>query len=348
MESRFQDFVSPQQVKVLDAIEELQSCGINKTIPLLQIIICGEEFSSKSSLLAALSGIPFASRSTRFPVEIVLQRAPRALADVRIIPHSSRSVEEQKKLASFSPSNIALDDACYVQNLLEKATKAMSLPTSEDAPAKDVLRICINGPQCPFLKLVDFPEFSSSDLAASSSNEAIIQNMAHGYVKDHPSIILEVISKGREDMLQNGVNNGQAKIDFELNTSGVIKKPEKFCAAPSRKSRYFKMTKDELEKSFLDWHIVYTDSSTAGKSGSQNQNEDSEAKYFHRSTLACLTPSRFDKGLSRLISGIQAISSQQMKLTLRPMINELAEELVICEKKLTELGPERQTDEQQV
>lgn len=347
MEFRLQDLVSPQQAKVLDAIEELQSCGINKAIPSLQVIVGGEKCAGKSSLLAALSGIPFASRSTRFPVEIVLQRVPRAVTNVRIIPHSSRSVEEQKKLATFSPSIIALDDASHLQNLFNEAAKAMDLSTSEDALAKDILRFSIKGPQCPHLKLIDLPGFNSSE-TAPNSNEASIQKVVQGYLKDHPSIVLAVVSTETDYKLQNVVNWGQAVPNFERNAMGVITKPDKLCLARSRGKKYLKMVQDELVKFDLGWQIVYTACSAGGTPGSQKHNEESEAKYFHHSIWAGAKSSRFDMGISTLVSRIQDISSQKMKHALRPLIDELAEELDVCEKKLTDLGPERQTEEQQV
>lgn len=66
---------SQEKLHLLNAVDALRCQGISHYISLPQIIICGDQSSGKSSVLEAISGVPFPVESnvcTRFPTELVL------------------------------------------------------------------------------------------------------------------------------------------------------------------------------------------------------------------------------------------------------------------------------------
>ena len=69
---------------LLDLVDELRSLGIEQDLPLPQIAVMGDQSSGKSSVLEALSGVPFPRGTglvTRCPCQLTMKRtadgAPR-------------------------------------------------------------------------------------------------------------------------------------------------------------------------------------------------------------------------------------------------------------------------------
>ena len=70
---------SADQRNVLNIVDSLRECGIDDIVPLPQLVVCGDQSSGKSSVLEAITEIPFPRREnlcTRFATEIVLRRLP--------------------------------------------------------------------------------------------------------------------------------------------------------------------------------------------------------------------------------------------------------------------------------
>ena len=60
------DFLRPPEklTKLLEAINELRVFDVYHELELPQLVVCGEQSSGKSSVLEAISGIPFPRAST--------------------------------------------------------------------------------------------------------------------------------------------------------------------------------------------------------------------------------------------------------------------------------------------
>lgn len=88
---------SEDQLDLLDSVDCLRSQGISHYVSLPQIIVCGDQSSGKSSVLEAISGVSFPTKSnlcTRFPTELVLRKTSHIGVSVSIVPHYSRSESE--------------------------------------------------------------------------------------------------------------------------------------------------------------------------------------------------------------------------------------------------------------
>ncbi|QSS63441.1 hypothetical protein I7I51_00499 [Histoplasma capsulatum] len=53
---------SSDELDLVDAIDKLRSQGISHYVSLPQLIVCGDQSSGKSSVLDAISGIPFPTK----------------------------------------------------------------------------------------------------------------------------------------------------------------------------------------------------------------------------------------------------------------------------------------------
>jgi hypothetical protein len=63
----------------IDLIDTLRAQGVHEDLPLPQIAVMGDQSSGKSSVLEALSGVPFPRGTglvTRCPTQLIMKRTP--------------------------------------------------------------------------------------------------------------------------------------------------------------------------------------------------------------------------------------------------------------------------------
>jgi GTPase SAR1 family protein len=134
----------------MDLVDRLRRAGLSSVLQLPQIVVCGDQSSGKSSVLEAITEIPFPRKEnlcTRFATEIIMRRDVESAIFCKINPHDDRSDEEKKKLRKFSKS---IKDFSELPALIEDATKVMGLDQHK-AFSRDVLSIEICGPNRPQL-----------------------------------------------------------------------------------------------------------------------------------------------------------------------------------------------------
>lgn len=64
---------SADQRKVMDIVDKLRRTGLNGIVELPQLVVCGDQSSGKSSVLEAITEIPFPRKEnlcTRFATEV--------------------------------------------------------------------------------------------------------------------------------------------------------------------------------------------------------------------------------------------------------------------------------------
>lgn len=151
-----------EQRTIMDVVDKLRRTGLSSVLQLPQLVVCGDQSSGKSSVLEAITEIPFPRKEklcTRFATEIVLRRENTASITTKITPDKARPKEEQEKLGAFQKP---LTDFAQLPDLIDEATKLMGLNANngetgtldeETAIAfrKDVLSIEITGPGRPQL-----------------------------------------------------------------------------------------------------------------------------------------------------------------------------------------------------
>lgn len=59
MNPSLEDLQSDDQRRVLDTVSKVRKCGLDTVLSLPQIVVCGDQSSGKSSVLEALTEIPF-------------------------------------------------------------------------------------------------------------------------------------------------------------------------------------------------------------------------------------------------------------------------------------------------
>ncbi len=152
--SALKELGSSEPQSLLDEIDSLRLQGISEFVFLPQIVVCGDQSSGKSSVLEAISGVPFPRSDTlctRVATEVILRPAPTAGATVSIVPNQDDSDADRSRLLTFKESLQGLDQ---FPDLVEKAKAVMGISAGR-AFSKHVLRVEISGPKMPKLTLVD-------------------------------------------------------------------------------------------------------------------------------------------------------------------------------------------------
>jgi GTPase SAR1 family protein len=149
---------SSQQSLILDTITQLRKCGLDGVLSLPQLVVCGDQSAGKSSVLEALTEIPFPRNDnscTRFATEIVLRRATTKSLTVKVVPDGTRNATDRNAIQGVSAS---ITEFSELPSLIDKAKAIMGIgETGSRAFSKDVLSIEIEGPRHPQLTIVDLP-----------------------------------------------------------------------------------------------------------------------------------------------------------------------------------------------
>jgi hypothetical protein len=141
---------SSQQRELMDLVDRLRRAGLSTLLQLPQIVVYRDQSSGKSSVLEAITEIPFPRKEnlcTRFATDISLRRDMEDSIICKINPDEGRSVEEIDCLRGFSKT---ISDFNDLPSLIDEATEIMGLGPLK-AFSRDVLSIEICGPSRPQL-----------------------------------------------------------------------------------------------------------------------------------------------------------------------------------------------------
>ena len=193
--SRLDSLQASEQLYLLDEIDKLRLQGISEFVFLPQLIVCGDQSSGKSSVLEAISGIPFPRKDnlcTRFATELILWKSRTSSTSVSIVPSRDRPEPEYQKLCGFSEKLESLDD---LPTLIDRAKLAMGVSDTGSAFSKDVLRVEVSGPAKPHLTIVDLPRLIHSENKQQSADDVkLVSQLVLSYMENPRTIILAVVS----------------------------------------------------------------------------------------------------------------------------------------------------------
>lgn len=254
---------SPEYRKVLDIISRLRVSGLSSIFPLPQIVVCGDQSSGKSSVLEALTEVPFPHHEdlcTRFVTQIVMRSSYSQSIKVRIIPDSERSKPMKAQLEAFGGE---ISDFKKFPQLVADATKAMGLkPVSSakratQAFTRDVLSVEISGPNRPQLTLVDTPGIiQSSTKTATEEDVVIIQKLVDDYIKQERTIILAVVSAKNDPANQTILQKARTYDPKGQRTLGIITKPDCLPVDSPDEKLWLDVARNKNVEFALGWHLL--------------------------------------------------------------------------------------------
>lgn len=241
----------------LDAIDSLRSEGASHYVSLPQLIVCGDQSSGKSSVLEAISGIPFPTNNslcTRFATELILRRTSTVDLSISIVPSRNRSAAEHRRLSEFRKSLTNFDE---LPILIEKAKELMGISTTSSAFSNDILRVVMSGPTQQQLTIVDLPGLihSATELQ-TSADVALVKSMVESYMANPRSIILAVVSAKNHYANQIVIKLAKDIDSKGHRTLGIITKPDTLPVGSKMEVACANLARNQVIEFRLGWHVL--------------------------------------------------------------------------------------------
>ncbi|KAH4065585.1 hypothetical protein HBI64_124770 [Parastagonospora nodorum] len=337
---------STNERRVLDVVDKLRRIGLNGTIELPQLVVCGDQSSGKSSVLEAITEIPFPRKAglcTRFATEIVLRRQPTSSVTIKINASKLRSTAEQQKLAAFTKT---IADLSELPQVIEDATVVMGLRKIGESAAfsRDVLSIEICGPDRPQLTLVDLPGLiHSATKASTDADKDLIFGLVEEYMENPRTIVLAVVS-AKNDAANQIILNLIKKMDpTGSRTLGIITKPDYIQGAGDQQFWFDLALNKEV---FLKrgWHMVKNRTEEEMHLSFQQRNE-AERTFFNKDRFKDLP--RPSVGIETLRVRLSNLLLAHLTQELPSLKKEMEEKLKTTLGELHDLGDRRETPQEQ-
>lgn len=344
--STLEEFQTTEQRILLDTISHVRKCGLDSILSLPQIVVCGDQSAGKSSVLEALTEIPFPRNDnlcTRFATEISLRREPVDKITVKIVPDSSRPEHEKQNIKAFSQSITTFADLPIV---IDAAMTVMGISGSDDASstsafAKDTLSIDIDGPNRPQLTLVDIPGLIQTSTKGVSDNDVeIVKEITDYYISQPRTICLAVVS-ATNDAANQGILQQVRKFDpLGERTLGVITKPDKLEAGSGSEKKFLELARNEDVFFQLGWHVI-KNRKFEERNFSFEERNTSETNFFRSSSFRTLPQETC--GIDTLRTRLSHLLYGHVKNELPRLMGDLEVALESFESELEPLGDSRST-----
>lgn len=332
---------------LLDIIDNLRSQGVSHYVDLPEIIVCGDQSAGKSSVLEAISGMPFPTKDglcTRFATELVLRRSPEVNTKVSITPGESRFGEDKESLENWQPkASIDKEGLGYVT---DEAKHVMAQSTCAGEFYEDILRIELTGPRQPHLTMVDLPGlFRRGNKEQSDDDVDIVRGMVERYMARPRSIILTVVSAKYEYVLQEVTLMAKRADPEGLRTMGLITKPDTLDVGSESESYFVHLARNLEEELRLGWHVL-KNRKFEERDVTSAERDAIEGEFFSQGLWASIDPQHC--GVAALRLRLSALLRDQILAQLSSLVQDVEDGIRDCVTRLDRLGPVRGTSKQQL
>ncbi|KAK4891983.1 hypothetical protein LTR27_009510 [Elasticomyces elasticus] len=325
---------------LMNVVDNLRHVGLSSELQLPMLVVSGDQSSGKSSVLEAITEIPFPRKEnmcTRFATEITLRRHPITSISVKIIPDIQRPAADKKISERF---NRTIEDFTELPDLIEEATDMMGLRSTDGGPvpafSRDVLSIEIAGPDRQPLTLVDLPGLiQTATEEASDQDKAVVRALINDYIKDQRTIIIAVLS-ARGDLANQEILSLSKGVDPQRKrTLGVITKPDNLEVGSDMEAYWLKLAKNEKTVLQLGWHTLRNRSAMQATM-SFHQRNAAEAAFFETGKFSELPQGVV--GIKALRTRLGNILFEHLRTIVPRLRPELDHKLDELEDELARLG----------
>lgn len=108
---------------LLEKIDKLFACNVGDYVALPQLVVVGDQSSGKSSVLEALTTLPFPRESTlctRFATQITFRRSPDMTVAASVVPSQDSSEDHRKKAREWKKDDLQQLDPTTFASIMEE------------------------------------------------------------------------------------------------------------------------------------------------------------------------------------------------------------------------------------
>jgi GTPase SAR1 family protein len=325
-----------EQLELWQEIYKLGVSGVDKYIELPQIVVVGDQSSGKSSVLEAMTGVPFPRGSgmcTKFPTQIKLRKSAEKGFFASLIPDVNRSPADRERFARFTERVVGETDLAVILKLAEKTIWPHD--NSSNLPSKDVLNLEFSGPKKPYLTVVDLPGIIHVPTGDQTQADlASIRDLAIDSMKNGRTIICAVVS-AQNDVSNQIILDMVRQVDPEGHrTLGIITKPDR-SESKEQTELFLKLALNQNVKLDLGWHVLRNRSSDE-KGWSSEQRDENEREFFRTSNWKVLD--KKDVGIESLLSKVSKLLLRRFAEVVPHVVSEIERKLEETRKGLDDLG----------
>jgi hypothetical protein len=336
--------------RVLDVIDELRSQGISKYVDLPQIIVCGEQSSGKSSVLEALSGMPFPTKDTictRFATEVILRHHKMSTLKFSIV---RSSIPEQREEQARIQVLEKLEGVGHVarnslSDAIEKAKAQMGIHDGGKTFSSDILRVELSGPDHPNLTLVDLPGlYQAGSKSQSDADAKVVTSLVSSYMENERSIILAVVS-AKNDFNNQVITSLARRIDLlGQRTLGLITKPDTLHPGSESEGFYVRLAQNTEVSFKLGWHVL-RNRDYPERNLSLTERNRKEKEFFEKGVWTAVHANHL--GVDFLKERLSEVLRDHIISQLPSVIQQIDDGLLECRAGLASLGASRSTINEQ-
>ncbi|KAK4496315.1 hypothetical protein PRZ48_012295 [Zasmidium cellare] len=326
--SSLRKLLSSDSTVAYELLYQLRACGLGSMFQIPQLVVCGDQSAGKSSVLEALTEVPFPTKSnlcTRFATQIVMRRANADTIRAKIIPDDKLSAREKTAMSAFSRS---IQDCQQLPEVIEAATAHMGLDKADKAKAsakprafsRNVLSIEIEGPEVQPLILVDLPGWINTQTKDHTDEDVhLIQELIVEYIAQEKTIVLPVIS-AKSDLSSQAILTQCRKVGaLETRTLGIITKLDKVDAGSDEEKNWLEVARNRDVQCGLGWHVLRNRTYEERNESSATRNMN-EKDFFKRG--AYRTISSDNKGVESLRTKLGDLQFAKIKKELPGLLQE--------------------------
>uniref|UniRef100_A0A7S3JVN6 Dynamin-type G domain-containing protein n=1 Tax=Aureoumbra lagunensis TaxID=44058 RepID=A0A7S3JVN6_9STRA len=293
----------------LELAEDLRTLNLDSTLAVPQICVMGDQSSGKSSVLEALSGIPFPRGSglvTRCPVRLVMRRADsgtrwQAVASLES-SQQSVSAESAEELTNI------------LARLMEASTRQHS--SSQGGMSTEAIVVKLTSADAPDLTVVDLPGIVRTTTAGQSINVIDeVNGLIDSYLQEERTIILAVIPANQDIATVDILERAQRVDPKGERTLGVLTKPD--LVGDGNEEEVIAVVKNERKPLKLGYVMVKNRSQAQIKQGTSSEiARQDEARFFSSHPIF--------KKLSQNLVGVHTLTTALTKLLVTRIQTQLA------------------------
>ena len=343
--SSLEDLQTDEQRRVLDTVADVRKCGLDSILSLPQLVVCGDQSAGKSSVLEALTEIPFPRNDnlcTRYATEIILRRATKNSLTIKIIPDTLRLPVEKLALQNFKESITDFDELPRIMDVAKAAMDADGSPTAGFKPkafSRDILSIEIEGPSRPQLTLVDIPGLIHAETKGVTKDDVqLVSQITDQYISRSRTICLAVVSASNDYSNQKILAKVREVDSDGERTLGIITKPDRLDAGSGSEAAFLGLARNEDVKFTLGWHVL-KNRKYEERDYSLQERKAAEDNFFRTSNWKTL-PGHC-RGIDALRTRLSHLLFEHVKEELPKLRGDLENALLTATQGLDILGDPR-------